>query len=68
MGVETIVARGFGTFGGGIVKVPTRGYSIGSPAPTLVLPIARFAADYGYQVNVAADYPFLVSVSEDVPG
>ncbi len=32
------------------------------------LPIARFAADYGYQVNVGADYPFLVSVAEDVPG
>ncbi len=68
MAVSTIVARGFGIFGGGIAKVPTRGYSIGSPAPTLILPIARFAADYGYTVSVGSDYPYTQAVSEDVPG
>ncbi len=39
-----------------------------SPPPPSTLPIARFAADYGYTLTVAADYPFLVAVAEDVPG
>ncbi len=33
--IASIVARGFGTFGGGVHKLPTRGYSI---AAAIVIP------------------------------
>lgn len=34
MAISTIVARGFGSFGGGLNKLPTRGYGIGVAAVT----------------------------------
>ena len=35
MAISTIVVRGYGSFGGGIAKVPTRGYTAG-PAVVIV--------------------------------
>lgn len=32
MAISTIVARGYGSFGGGVNKLPTRGYGIGAAA------------------------------------
>ena len=53
MGVETIVCRGFGVFGGGINKLPTRGYAIGAPVVLAHGPLFTVAAQ-AYNVGAVA--------------
>jgi len=74
MAIATIVARGYGSFGGGIVKVPTRGYTIGAaiivaPAVLTVSPLFRTYSvaepDRGYEVE-ADDRTFAIPDNDRV--